>query len=142
MLGIAEQLDLLTRDRRRLQIVVGLAAPNWLLDAAALWVTLSAFGPAPGVDGLIVAYGLANVMAAIPISPGGLGVIEAILIPTLVGFGTAAAVASISVVAYRLVSFWLPIPVGALAYVLVERATAAEARVGFRGEVNRRVDTR
>jgi uncharacterized protein (TIRG00374 family) len=133
---LADQTQVLASDRRLLRTVAGLAAANWLLDAAALWVVLSAFGHRPGIVGLLVAYGLANVMAAIPISPGGLGVIEAVLIPTLVGFGTPRAEASIGVVAYRLVSFWLPIPVGALSYVAVERATSVSRPRGFHGEVN------
>ncbi|MDH4171501.1 MAG: hypothetical protein OEW42_18115 [Acidimicrobiia bacterium] len=43
------------------------------------------------------------------------------LIPTLVGFGNPASVVAVGVVAYRLVSFWLPIPAGLGAYGLVER---------------------
>lgn len=139
MLRTAEQLGVLASDTRLLRTVVALAAANWLFDAAALWLMLSAFGHRPDVVGLLVAYGLANVMAAIPVSPGGLGVIEAILIPTLVGFGTPRAEASIGVVAYRLINFWLPIPVGALCYVAVERATGTERRRGFRGEVEDQV---
>lgn len=136
-LNLAKQLDVLASDRRRLVMVTALAAANWLLDAAALWLTLTAFGPLPNVIGVLVAYGLANVMAALPISPGGLGVVEAILIPTLIGFGLPAAEASVGVVAYRLVSFWLPIPVGALAYLLVNRSTGSP--FGFRSEVNDRL---
>jgi uncharacterized protein (TIRG00374 family) len=142
MLGLADQLQQLSRDRQRLRIVIGMAAANWLLDAAALWVVLAAFGSRPNIIGLMVAYGLANVMAAVPVSPGGLGVIEAILIPTLVGFGTPRAEASIGVVVYRLVNFWLPIPVGAASYVAVERVTAGVAGApadtdGFVAEINR-----
>ena len=135
----SDQLDLLIDDRVRLRKVVQLAAANWLLDAAALWVSLAAFGHRPGIDGLLVAYGLANVMAAIPISPGGLGVMEAILIPTLIGFGTPRAEASIGVVVYRLINFWLPIPVGAISYLAVEQANAAEGRRSFRGEINEQI---
>ncbi len=127
LLRLGDQLADLVADRRRLRLVTGLATANWLLDAAALWVALTAFGPSPGVVGLMVAYGLANVMATIPISPGGLGVIEAVLIPTLVCFGTPRAPASIGVVAYRHVNFWLPIPVGAAAYVAVQRTTGVPA---------------
>ncbi len=134
----SQQLDRLLDDRKRLRLVVVLAAANWLLDAAALWVSLAAFGHRPGIDGLLVAYGLANVMAAIPISPGGLGVIEAILIPTLVGFGTPAAEASIGVVVYRLANFWLPIPVGAISYIAVERSTTPDKLRTFREEINDR----
>ncbi len=103
-------------------------------------MSLAAFGHRPGIDGLLVAYGLANVMAAIPISPGGLGVVEAILIPSLVGFGTPRAEASMGVVVYRLANFWLPIPIGALSYFAVERATAGDGRRGLRAEINELVE--
>lgn len=128
LLAVAEQVRTLAEDRRRLRIVISLATANWLLDAAALWVVVAAFGPAPSVVGVLVAFGLANVMAAIPISPGGLGIVEAVLIPTLVAFGTPRAEASIAVVAYRLVNFWLPIPVGAVSYAVIERSFLPGAR--------------
>lgn len=134
VVSLAEQLDTLADDRERLFKVIAFAAANWLFDAAALWVALSAFGHRPSIVGLLVAYGLANIMAALPISPGGLGVVEAILIPTLIAFGTPASQASIGVVAYRLVNFWLPIPVGALAYATVSRANGHPRR--FQAEVN------
>lgn len=137
---LADQLAVLVGDRQRLRLVIGMTAANWLLDAAALWVMLAAFGHRPNVVGLLVAYGLANVMAAVPISPGGLGVIEAILIPTLVGFGVPRAEASIGVVAYRLVNFWLPIPVGAVSYVAVERGTSPRRVGGFVAEINKRME--
>jgi uncharacterized protein (TIRG00374 family) len=66
---------------------------------------------------LLVAYGLANVLAVIPLTPGGLGVIEGVLIPTLVGFHVPKGVAVFAVLAYRLVNFWLPIPIGGAAYL-------------------------
>jgi uncharacterized protein (TIRG00374 family) len=142
MLKLADQVSGLADDRDRLRLVIGFAGANWLLDAAALWVMLSAFGHRPGVVGLLVAYGLANVMAAIPVSPGGLGVIEAVLIPTLVGFGTPRAEAAIGVVAYRVINFWLPIPVGAVSYVAVERFNQTRTRRGFVGEVDRQLKQR
>lgn len=140
MLKLSDQLASLAGDPQRLRKVVVLAAANWLFDAAALWVMLSAFGHRPNIVGLLVAYGLANLLAAVPVSPGGLGVIEAILIPTLVGFGTPAAVASVGVVAYRLLNFWLPIPVGAAAYVAVDRVIASDTRHSFIGEINRQIE--
>lgn len=119
--NFATQLSVLATDRARLRAAVWWAAANWLLDAAALWVMVTAFGHRPGVDGLMVAYGLANVMAVLPFTPGGLGIVEAVLIPTLVGFGTPSAVAAVAVIVYRLINFWLPIPIGAASYVAVQR---------------------
>ncbi len=98
-----------------------LAALNWLLDAAALWTMVAAFGFRPGAIGLLVAYGLANVIGALPISPGGLGIVEAVLIPSLISIGADSAVAAVAVVAYRLVSFWLPIPLGLASFVVLLR---------------------
>jgi len=122
--SIATQLRGLLSDPVRLRRGIAIATANWLLDAAALWISLAAFGYSPGIIGLLVAYGLANVMAVVPITPGGLGVIEAVLIPTLIAFGAPASVAAVGVVAYRLVNFWLPIPVGFVAYAVLDRRLA------------------
>ena len=114
---IAVRLRALAEDRPLLYRAGLWAAANWLADAAALWVALAAFGYRIGPDSLIVAYGLANVTAAIPVTPGGLGVMEAVLTAALVGFGAPRGIAILGVVAWRMLNFWLPIPVGAGAYV-------------------------
>jgi uncharacterized protein (TIRG00374 family) len=121
----ADQLRTLTSDRKLLFAAVGWAGANWLLDAGALWLFVAAFGERVPVDALFVAYGLANVLAAIPITPGGLGVVEAVLTSTLVGFGTPRGVAVLGVIGYRLVNFWLPIPIGALSYVSIRAQGAS-----------------
>ncbi|WP_250284408.1 lysylphosphatidylglycerol synthase transmembrane domain-containing protein [Frankia sp. CiP1_Cm_nod2] len=113
----ADRLRVLGADRLLLARATLWAAANWLLAASSLWVFLYAYGYAASVDGLLVAYGLANVLAAVPISPGGLGIIEGVLVPTLVGFGSTRAVALLGVVTWRLANFWLPIPLSAVAYL-------------------------
>jgi uncharacterized protein (TIRG00374 family) len=107
--------------QRRLPIRAGVwAASNWLLDAASLGVFVGAFGHWVNPDGLLVAFGLANVLAALPITPGGLGVVEATLTSVLVGFGTPRAASTLGVVAYRLINFWLPIPLGGVSYLSLQ----------------------
>jgi len=114
----ARRLRELGSDRRLLGRATGFAALNWLLDAASLWFFLVAFlHRLPNPITLLVAYGLANVLAAIPITPGGLGVIETVLPLALVGFGIPKGPATLGVLAWRLVNFWLPIPVGGAAYI-------------------------
>lgn len=113
---IAARLRDLLGDRVLLRRVVVWATLNWLLDAASLWVFVRAFGGSTPLVGLVVAFCLANVFGAIPITPGGLGIIEGILIPTLVGFGVPRESVVLGVPAYRLVQFWLPIPLGAISY--------------------------
>lgn len=125
---LATRLRELSRDGPLLGRAVSWAAAFWLLDASSLWVFLAAFGHLMSPYGLIVAYGLANVMAVLPITPGGLGVVEGVLVPTLVGFGSPRGVAILGVITYRLVNFWLPIPVGALAYLSLRVEPGASRR--------------
>ncbi|HEY7280314.1 MAG TPA: YbhN family protein [Actinomycetota bacterium] len=127
---LAARIRSLLRDRRLLLRAIGWAAANWIFDAASLWVFLAAYGTPPGPVELMVAYGLANVLAAIPVTPGGLGVVEAVLTATLVGFGMTRGPAILGVITYRLVNFWLPIPVGGLCYVslAVERGRRGKLR--------------
>ena len=113
---IATRLQELAANRPLVYRSLGWAVLNWVLDAASLWVFLRAFGGVVNPVDLLVAFGLANVLAALPITPGGLGVVEAVLTSTLVGFGLDRGTAAIGVVTYRLAAFWLPIPLGALAY--------------------------
>jgi hypothetical protein len=128
---IGDRLEELAEDRALLRRVIGWAAANWLLDAAALGVFLRAFGGSVSLDGLIIAFGIANIAAVIPITPGGLGVIEALLISTLVGFGMGRGIATLGVASYRLSQFFFPILLGGLSYLSlrlgpwsVERRTA------------------
>ncbi len=114
---LAERLGQFLVDRQLLRRAVGWAGAFWLLDASSLFVFVAAFGKiVPPID-LLVAYGLAFVLAVIPLTPSGLGVIEGVLIPTLVGFGVPRETAILGVLGYRLVNFWLPIPVGGIAYL-------------------------
>lgn len=93
------------------------AAANWLLDATSLWVFLLAFGAHVSPIDVLVAYGLANILAVIPLTPSGLGVIEITIIAVLKGFGVPSGVAAAGVLSWRLVNFWLPIPFGGVSYL-------------------------
>ena len=97
------------------------AGLNWLLDAASLWAFVAAFGHFVDPIELFAAYGIANVLGAIPITPGGLGVIEASAGTLLVSFGVTKNVATLAVLGWRLVNFWLPIPVGGVRLHLAAR---------------------
>jgi uncharacterized protein (TIRG00374 family) len=114
--SLASTLRQLFSDRAFLRQTLVWATLNWVLDAMSLWCFVHAFGHGLGPVGLVVAYGLANVAAALPFTPGGLGVVEGILVPTLVAFSTPRGIAILGVLSYRLVSFWLPIPIGLACY--------------------------
>jgi len=114
---IADRLRTLGADKHLLREAVSWAAANWLFDAAALWAFIAAFGHISEPIDLFVAYGVANVLAAVPLTPGGLGIVEAVAATSLIGFGVPAAIAWLGVISWRLFNFWLPIPVGAGAYL-------------------------
>lgn len=119
--SLRDHLGALVRDRRQLLTVLGLATAGRLCDIATLWVALVAFGHKPGIVGLFVAYGLGAIVGMIPISPSGLGTVEATLISTLVAFGTPPAIATLGVLTYRLANFWFPLPAGAISYLALPR---------------------
>jgi len=114
---VADRMKVLAENPQLLYRASIWAAANWLLDAGSLWVFLFAFGAHVSPIDLLVAYGLANILAVIPITPGGLGVVEFISISTLTGFGVAGGAATAGVLCWRLVNFWLPIPFGGIAYL-------------------------
>lgn len=90
---------------------------NWLLDAACLWVCLAAYGEVMSPELVLSAYGVAGLVGLVPITPGGLGVIEGTLVPALVVLGGASGPVVLGVLTWRLLQFWLPVPVAALAWL-------------------------
>jgi hypothetical protein len=116
---LSEQLRDLVSDRPLAVRATTWAAAYWIGLGAALWVLLVAFGWTGHPVSVAVAFGLVNVLAALPVTPRGLGVLEAVLIPMLIGFGAPAYVATLGVISWRLLSFWAPIPLGTLAYVSI-----------------------
>ncbi len=127
----ARMRDLLHRPRRLMWIAFW-SLGNWVFDLVSLWASIKAFGADPNVIGLTVAFAVSQVAASIPISPGGLGVVESALVPLLGAFGVASDVAVLGVLTWRLFNFWLPFPLGIGAYVTIlltrRQATAARER--------------
>lgn len=113
---LGAQIDLVLAERRRIVIAAAWGTLNWLLDAATLWASVRTYGHTLGYDGVMVSFALAHVAAWVPITPGGLGIVEGVLVPTLISFGTPRATAVLGVLTYRLISFWSTIPLGAAAY--------------------------
>lgn len=114
---IAERLEQLVSDKHLLARTVWWSTLHWLLDAASLWVFLRAFGVTLDIDALLIAFGIANVLAAIPITPGGLGYVDASYITLLAGFGVPARVSTLAVAAYRFAQFFFPILLGGVMYL-------------------------
>ncbi|HEX3824325.1 MAG TPA: YbhN family protein [Mycobacteriales bacterium] len=113
---LGAQLTSLQRDPRRLSTATSWVVTNWLFDAAALWAALRAYGHPLPVDGVLLAFALANTLAWLPFSPSGLGLSDALLVPALIALGAGRADAVLGVITWRLLSFWLPIPLGLASY--------------------------
>lgn len=106
---------------KRWHKALGVAVANWLLDYATLVVALIAVGAEPNPSLVLLAFAGAAVLGMIPITPGGLGFVEAGLVGMLTISGIPAGDALLATLAYRLFQFWLPIPVGFVAYFLFRR---------------------
>jgi uncharacterized protein (TIRG00374 family) len=97
------------------------AAGRWAFDYATLLAALAAVGSHPRPALVLLAFCAAQVLAQIPITPGGLGFVEAGLTATLALAGVSAGDAVLATFAYRLFSYWLPLPLGLLGATLHRR---------------------
>jgi hypothetical protein len=115
--------DRLLHERDHVRRVVGsswwktvlFAVGNPLLDYLALLAALRAVGSSPRPSLVLLAYVGARVLGLIPITPGGVGFVEAGLTGLLALAGVSAADAILATLAYRLGSYWLPLPAGLVA---------------------------
>jgi uncharacterized protein (TIRG00374 family) len=87
-------------------------------DYLALLCALHAVGAQARPSLVLLAYVAAALLGTIPLTPGGLGFVEAGLVGLLALAGVDAGPAVTATLAYRLVAFWLPIPIGGVAYLL------------------------
>ena len=92
--------------------VFGLALANWLYDATVLLACLLALHVSVPWRGLLVIYSLTQISASLPITPGGLGVVEGSMAALLVAYGVPTGPALATVLLYRIVSFWGLVPIG------------------------------
>lgn len=124
--GVPERL---LRERDAIRAALGLrwkmallaAVGRWGFDYLALVACVEAVGTDANPSLVLLAYCAASLLGMIPLTPGGLGFVEAGLTGTLALAGVGAGASVVATLAYRLVSFWLPIPVGAAAYWLFRR---------------------
>ncbi len=82
-------------------------------EMAVLALVLGTFGIHLGVAQLVAAFGISQIAAGIPGTPGGAGFAEAGLIGSLAVFGVGAAVAPVLI--FRIISYWVPAGAGLLA---------------------------
>ncbi len=98
---------------RRTRALVA-AAANRMFDFAALVAALTALGAHARPSQVMMVYAVAQALALIPLTPGGLGFVESGMTTLLVLIGVTPDQAVVGTLLYRLIAFWLPIPIGAL----------------------------
>jgi uncharacterized protein (TIRG00374 family) len=106
--------------RSRNLLVISGSLGYWAWDNAVLWATFHAFGFSPPITVILLGYLIGQLGGLLPI-PGGLGGIDGGLIGTLIVFGTPAAPTAAAVIVYRVILFWLPLLVGAVAFISLRR---------------------
>ncbi len=106
---------------KQLPRAVAAATGKSVFDYGVLLCCLRALGVHPRPSLVLLAYVAASILTMIPLTPGGLGFVEAGLVGTLALAGVSGGDAIVATLAYRLISFWLPIPVGGGAYWLFRR---------------------
>jgi uncharacterized protein (TIRG00374 family) len=94
------------------------ALGNQLFDFLALYVSLLAVGSHVDPVLVLLAFVAGSALAMIPITPGGLGFVEAGLTGVLTLAGVTPDHAVLAVLLYRLFSYWLPLPAGLVASIL------------------------
>jgi uncharacterized membrane protein YbhN (UPF0104 family) len=115
--GVSEALDAIRRGDSRL---LG-ALAYWLFDNLVLYACLAAFGHAPSVWVVGMAYLVGMLANSLPV-PGGLVAVEGGLFGMLILFGARPATLVLAaVVLYRVISLWVPALIGSLSFLSLRR---------------------
>ena len=100
------------------------AFANWLFDCACLYAALAAVHASVPLRSILLTYTLAQLVAALPLLPGGGGTVEASLLLGFAAFSHGSGSLLAGVLLYRLLSCWGLIPIGWLAVLSDTRYVA------------------
>lgn len=127
--AIIDQLGRVNLSWRDFAVTLVWSIANWVFDCGCLAFGYLAIHAAIPFRGLLLAYGAGQLASNLPITPGGLGVVEGSLTIALVAFGGSHASTVAAVLLYRIVSFWGYIPVGWLTYLGIRLVDGRADRV-------------
>ncbi len=96
-LRVRQGFTILTDRRRYLREVVALQSAAWLCRFAAFWFMLAAFRVGGSVENVLLVFAVNQVAGAVPFTPGGAGVQQALLVKVFEGKASSAVVAAYSV---------------------------------------------
>jgi putative heme transporter len=107
--------------------VFALMMISWLADVAVLAIAFLALNATPPWTGLLLAYCAGQIAASVPVTPGGIGVVEGSITLALVAFGGDGTITLAAVLLYRLIAYWSCIPAGALTWLVLRVTSRAPA---------------
>jgi len=119
------QLESVSLSRRDLATAFSWSLINRFADVACLGFAAYAAGAHPSVGGLTVACAAARAVGTIPLMPGGLLMVEAVLVPGLVSSGMSLPFAVSTMLIYRLISWLLLAAVGWVVFFFMFRTEDA-----------------
>jgi uncharacterized protein (TIRG00374 family) len=99
-----------------------------LLDCASLVAALAAMHASVPAESVLLTYALAQLVASLPLLPGGGGAVELSLLAGFAAFGDASSEMIAGVILYRLISCWGLVPIGWLAVILDRRGVTTVGR--------------
>ncbi|GLL06772.1 lysylphosphatidylglycerol synthase transmembrane domain-containing protein [Dactylosporangium matsuzakiense] len=97
------------------------ATVKWLTDLLCLVAVAEALHLPVGVAAMAGIYLSVQVVRQVPLTPGGVGVVETALVAGLTTAGATVAGATAAVLTYRVLSTWILIPIGGIAAVALRR---------------------
>jgi hypothetical protein len=110
--------------------LVAMATALWLADFVILVCCFGAVHASIPWSGVLLAFGVAQIVASLPLIPGGIGIVEGSLAVILVAYGAHKVPALAVVLVYRLLTFWMVIIVGWISVGVIEwRVRRSDARV-------------
>jgi uncharacterized membrane protein YbhN (UPF0104 family) len=92
------------------------AAGYWAASIGVLWASFHAFGVKVPLAVVVQGFFLGMVANLFPLAPAGVGAVDAGMIGAFVLFGIPEGTVFPAILVYRLAAFWLPIPIGAIAF--------------------------
>jgi uncharacterized membrane protein YbhN (UPF0104 family) len=95
-------------------------------DVMIVWATFHAFGAAPPLAIVWMAYLIGELGGLIPV-PGGIGGVDAGLVGAFVLYNVPITAAASAVLAYRAIALWVPAVLGTGAFVLLRRTLRQES---------------
>ncbi len=113
--GFRFALSLFTHPRKGGLAVLG-AAGFWAFSIGVLWASFHSLGIHVPLAVVIQGFFLGMVANLFPLAPAGVGAVDAGMIGAFVLFGLPEETVFPAILIFRLVSFWMPIPPGVVAF--------------------------